>query len=233
VPIDPRRRQKKLERRKAKQKNQRRELARREAQGMPARLEQASAAPILHCCTTAEIGKRGMGQVLVSRQLGHGKVAYVVFLLDTYCLGVKDVMMDIVPRAVYERNLYAKLTRQGPLMPLKPECARKLVEGAVAYALDLGLAPHADYRAAKGVFGDIRAEECDQAYVFGKDGKPLFVAGPYDDPERCRYIRRTLEARCGPDGYHFILPAEGLDEELGEIDLLSDEPDELEWDPEE
>jgi hypothetical protein len=49
MAIDPRKRQKKLERRKAKQETQRRELARRDSQGISLRLEQASAAPVLHC----------------------------------------------------------------------------------------------------------------------------------------------------------------------------------------
>ena len=42
---DPRKQQKKLERRKAKEKAQRRELVRRESGGMPARLSAAAAHP--------------------------------------------------------------------------------------------------------------------------------------------------------------------------------------------
>ena len=86
MPIDPRRRQKKLERRKAKQKTERRELARRESGGLAARPAHAVTAPILHCCTTAGIWDVGMGEVLVSRQLAGGQVAVVVFLVDMVLL---------------------------------------------------------------------------------------------------------------------------------------------------
>jgi hypothetical protein len=37
----------------------------------------------------------------------------------------------------------------------------------------------------------------------GKDGKPYFVAGPYDD---ARKIMAKLEKAVGRDGFHFIMP---------------------------
>jgi hypothetical protein len=191
--MDPRKRQKKLERRMAKQKAERRELVRRESQGLHLRMNQASAAPILHCCAMDAIFHSGIGSVLVSRQLPNGSVAFVVFLVDMYCLGVKDVIVNIFPRPRYERDVYGKMIRQGGFLPLKPECARKLVEGAVQYALDLGLPPHADYRTGKLIFGDIEAEACPEQYTYGKDGMPLFIPGPYDDPARCTTILSGIE----------------------------------------
>jgi hypothetical protein len=80
----------------------------------------------------------------------------------------------------------------------------------VQYALDLGLPPHPDYRVAKLIFGSIPAEACTSRFVFGENGKPTFVAGPYDDPARCQQVLRALKERCGPDGYHFMVPADVL-----------------------
>jgi hypothetical protein len=223
MAVNDRKRQKKLERQKAKRKAERRELARRESGGLPARLAQAASAPILHCCTTSEIWEQGIGQVLISRELRNGDVAFVVFLLDIYCLGVKDVIMDVAPRPRYELKLYDKLARRDALVPLKPECLRKLVEGAVAYALDLGLAPYPDYSTAKLIFGDIRVEECAQEFEYGKDGKPFFVAGPHDSPAKCLRVVRSLEERCGSDGYHYILPV------TESMDFSTDESDPDSW----
>ena len=209
MSVDPRKRQKRLEKQKAKKKAERKETARRQSQGMPVRLEAASRAPILHCCCLKALWEVGMGNVLVSRELSSGNVAYVMFLVDTYCLGVKDVFSNIVPRAVYENKIYDRLLAQGSVQHLKPECARKLVEGAVEYARALELPPHADYRAGKLIFGDISAAACTQEFVFGHEGKPFFYAGPHDNAARCEDILRTLNRVCGPDGYHFIMPAGG------------------------
>jgi hypothetical protein len=207
MAVDARKRQKKLERQRAKKKAERRELARLSAGGLPARLREASAAPVLHCGTTASIWDKGIGQVLISRHLPDGRVAFVVFLVDRYCLGVKDVIMNVAPRAEYQSNLYEKIKVHSPFLPMKPECVRKLVESAVRYADDLGIAPYPDYRIAKTIFGDIPAEACAEEYEFGKDGRPYFFAGPYDTPARCREIMGLLEDRCGPGGYHFVVPA--------------------------
>jgi len=204
--MDPRKRQKKLERHRAKQKAERRGLVRRESQGLPSRISQASVAPILHCCVPSVLFEKGMGSVLVSRQLPNGEVAFAVFLVDMYCLGVKDVFVGISPRSRYDRDLYDKMTRQGEWTSLRPECARKLIEGAVQYALDLGLSPHPEYRTASRIFGDIQAEACPEQYIYGKDGKPFFIAGPNDDAFRCEAVLRALRGRCGPDGYHYLMP---------------------------
>lgn len=83
------------------------------------------------------------------------------------------------------------------MAPLKPECLRKLVEGAVQYAADLGLQPHADYRAARMIFGDIRTDECTEEFEYGKDGKPVFIMGPRDNPAECQRIFQAIENRIG------------------------------------
>jgi hypothetical protein len=205
MAIDPRRRQKKLEKKRAKKAAERRESARREAGGLASRIEQGATAPILHCFATANVMEDGIGEVLISRQLSHGNVAFAVFLVDMYCLGVKDVVVDIAPEALYRKNVYEKLLARCALIRMKPECARKLVEGAVQYALDMELPPHADYRIARRIFGDISAEACSEEFTYGKDGKPLFISGPYDDSAKCQRVLRLMEKHCGPGGSHYIM----------------------------
>ena len=222
---DSRKRQKKLERRKAKTKAKKKALARQEGRGMAIGLEKAAAAPILHCCTTDALWDEGISSLLISRKLRSGSVAYVIFLVDVYCLGVKNVILGVVPRSRYDWQVYEKLSDQYHLVKLKPEAARKLVEGAVEYARNLGLSPHPDYRKARLIFGDIDADACSEEFVYGKDGKPFFVAGPHDSPWRCKQIIRTLTDRCGPDGFHYLMPlgaAEAALLEGGEL-LMEDD----------
>lgn len=209
MATDPRKRQKKLERRKAKAKAERREMARRESKGLPSRIQRAATAPILHCCVSAEIWRKGIGHVLISRQLA-GQVAFAAFLVDVYCLGVKNAFANVTSRAQYDEQMYGRLARQDDLIKIQPECARKLVEGAVQYANSFGLSPHSDYHTAKLIFGDVVAEACNGQFTFGKDGKPFFVAGPYDDLARCQQILHILHNHCGSDGHHYLIPADEL-----------------------
>lgn len=203
---DSLKRQKKLERRKAKAKAKKKALVRQVSRGMALRFEEAAAAPILHCSTTATLWDEGISSVLISRKLKSGQVAFAVFLVDAYCLGVKNVMLGVVPRSRYDSQVYGKLSEEYGLVKLKPEAARKLVEGAVEYARGLGLPPHPDYRKASPIFGDVDADCCTEEFVYGKDGKPYFVAGPYDSPWRCKQIIRTLTDHCGPDGFYYTIP---------------------------
>ncbi len=210
MAVDARKRQKKLERKNAKKRAERRKLARLGARGLPARLKEASAWPVLHCGATPAVWDEGIGHVLLSREGKNGNVAFVDFLVDRYCLGVKNLIMAVAPRADYREKLYDPIVERDRLIRMKPECVRKFVEGAVEYAEDLGIAPYSDYRVARAIFGDIPAEACTEEFEFGKDGMPLFIAGPFDTPARCNDIVHTLTASCGPDGFHYVMPAEAM-----------------------
>lgn len=204
--LDPRKRQKKLERRALKQKEQKKALAKRDPRDVAVRLERSITAPILHTCGTRALWDQGIGYVLVSRELASGSVAFVMFLVDMYCLGVKDALYKIASRTEYDRDVYHKAFSAGDRVPLRPACARKLVEGAVEYARDLGIAPHRDYQKAQVIFGDIDTSVCSEEFEYGREGKPFFIAGPYDSPARCRQIAQLLVDRCGLGGADYLVP---------------------------
>ena len=213
MAIDPRRRAKQLAKKAAKQKTQRAKKRRSEATASarysPAEITRAAALPIHECLLLEKLFELGIGHVLVSRRLAN-RIAVVSFLVDVYCLGVKDVLFTIVPAERYN----SVVERSGGgfrMVRIDPACARKLVEGAVAYAQSLGLRAHEDYHASKLIFGDIDVTACTTEFEFGKDGKPLFVSGPYDTPARCRMILAALEEHCGPKGFHFVLGQGGFD----------------------
>jgi hypothetical protein len=198
MAVNQRRRQKKLEQRKAKQKAERRMQAQRESRGISGWLEQAAGAPILHCGYMADLWQKGIGEVLLSRTLKNGKVAFAAFLVDVYCLGVKNAMFNIVSRGQYD-DLCDRLRRRAPIVPIEPEAARKLVEGAVQYTGNMGLSPHPDYHTAKLIFGDISTEACTKEFTFGLNGKPCFIPGPYDGPARCEQVFHAIARHLGED----------------------------------
>lgn len=202
--LDPRKKQKKLERRKAKEK--RRALAERGSRDIAERFERAEAAPILDCCVTRVIWEQGIGNLLLSRVLPKGGVAFAAFLVDTYCLGVKNVTYGISSRAEYDWRIRGRIYEGYEVLNLAPQYARKLVESAVEYAASLGIPPHGDYRVAKEIFGDIDAAACVETFEFGKDGKPYFIGGPHDSPAKCERIVAILRDRLGPEGFHFTFP---------------------------
>jgi len=168
-------------------------------------------APIHECLIPESLFDMGIGNVIVSRKLPNGFIGAAFFLVDVFCLGVKDAFYDVMSPAEYDEKL-ASLQHE-TFRALHPTCARKLVEGAEAYARDLGFQPHPDYQIARRIFGDLDATACPTRYTFGKDGKPFFMSGPYDTPARCRKIIDTLTGRCGPEGFHYTVAVGGPLEE--------------------
>lgn len=204
MAANQKKRQKKLERRAAKRKDRRRELIRQRNRGLGELMSLASGAPVLHSRIANTVRDEGLGHVLLSRLLPNNRVAAVVFLVDRYCLGVKDCFGRLTVRAEYDA-FCKELDDKFETEDYTPADVRKLVEGAVDYARDLGLEPHPDYHRVKSIFGDIDARESRLKFEFGSEGKPLFINGPHDGPERCRRILSILEHSCGPGGYHYIM----------------------------
>jgi len=221
---DPRKRQKKLERRAAKRKEKRHVRVREQSAGLAERLRAAVPFPVLHCWIGNSIAETGIGWVVLSRAMPNGSIAAVSFLVDSYCLGVKNVHAEILPRSEYDYKYLREMMSKMPSRSAAPAEARKLVEEAVAYARELGFSPHADYPRAMVLFGDINAADSDAHFEFGKDGKPFFVNGPNDSPERCKQIVAILTKTCGPGRFDYMIGVGGpqmmlLGPDAGEGDI--------------
>jgi len=144
-------------------------------------------------------GPAGVALALVARAERGDRVTVCGFLVDTFCLGVKDA---IGPERMRDRDLPAFVRTYFKVFPSPPlrapiELARHLVLGAAEFASGLGFASHPDFEAARGHLG---AGELDGpcAITFGREGRPLYVQGPYDDPIA---IVATLRATIGAEGF--------------------------------
>jgi len=184
--------------------------------------------------------KLGIANVLVARSRSEKGVDFAVFLIDLFCLGVKDVLHH---EGLGEEEFSA--FREGPMgstirEPFHPACAKKLIEGAVAYATDLGFLPHRDYRKARRVLSGIDADTCPETFAYGEDGLPCYVRGSDDSDDRVERVLAVLERKCGPDGFKYVDPAEDDDDQDEEDDeddkdaargilmsWLADEPDDV------
>jgi hypothetical protein len=204
MAIDPRKRQKKLERRKAKDKARNRMAAVSQARWQANRFERAGSGRIVECLVPKALAADGIGGLVISRDLAGDSVAYATFLVDLLCLGVKDVAFGIVSHAEYDR-LIERLVEKFEYDSRSAEFVRKLVEESVAYARSVGIEPHRDYDRAKAIFGDVDASACQEHFEFGRDGKPLFVSGPSDSPQRCARIVTALTDRCGVGGFDYLV----------------------------
>jgi len=176
------------------------------AGSLAGRVRVASRGEVVHCLVPSTLFEDGLGHVAVARALPSGLLGCAFFLLDVHCLGVKDVVYAEMGEDKFQDRLAVVGTTQ-PLAQVDPAFARKLIRGAAAYAAALGLAAARDTPVIETIFGDVDANACAETFVFGKDGKPFYAPGPYDTPARIRVVTKTLEAKCGPGGWDYLLVA--------------------------
>lgn len=213
------RRQKKLALKKAKRNEERRVIARAESSGISGGMALASRWPVVQARVSATLWDQGMGYAVLVRRGPGGLAAMAMFLLDVYCLGVKDVIAHVAPDHAISASVARVNDNGGQWIDVSPEHVRKLVEGALGYALSLGLAPHRDCAAAMSIFGELESSQCATEFTFGFQGQPHFIAGPYDRQARVVEVLSTLRRTCGPDSFHYTVPIESSDmsDELEEV----------------
>lgn len=163
-------------------------------------------------CITKNWRGTGLASIIVTRIDDDGGAVAGFFLVDIFCLGVKDAwLLDGTDEAGLAEVMEARLPKD-IMETIHPAWAKKLIEGAVAYAERLGFAPHRDFRKARRVLGGIDAGMCTETFAYGDGGRPHYIQGQADDEERVRRVLAVLDTRCGPDGYDFTSYADLLDD---------------------
>ncbi len=165
--------------------------------------------PLLECLVSREWqDTMQLTQIVVARQAPDGRVAAGVFLIDLACLGVKDGFASLFSsRREYEQKLRSRVEGRQAMMKADLNLAAKLIREATRYAAELGFRPHPDSADAMLVLGEADPDACDVPIPLGgPGGKPLYIAGPYDNVQA---IMHRLLRKLGPDGFHYFVPVTG------------------------
>jgi hypothetical protein len=169
---------------------------------LPARALRAADAPIRYCFLTEAVFDIGIGTLILARGVTPHHVTFGSFLIDTCCLGIKDVMFESVESEAFE--MYLDATDVGsPLVPVDPSYARKLLRDLAAWSQSIGFAPHRDFAAVERMFGDVSADASDAVFRFGRDGKPVYIPGPIDTAALIQRRIEQLRKSLGDDGFGF------------------------------
>jgi hypothetical protein len=169
---------------------------------LPARVLRAAHVPIQHCFLNESVFETGMGTLIVARGATPHHVALGSFLIDVFCLGIKDVMFESVESEVFEMYMDA-MDSLSPVVSVDPSYARKLLRDLAAWSQSIGFGPHRDFVVVEPMFGDVSADASDAVFRFGRDGKPVYIPGPYDTAPLIRRRIEQLQKHLGDDGFGF------------------------------
>lgn len=173
---------------------------------MAPQIATAANSPIHEALVPARLFELGMGNLVFSRSLPDGRITLGVFLLDVFCLGVKNAFVATVARDEYAQRLRSWSTVES-FQPMPPACFRKLVEGGIAYAHDLGFSPHEDYAVVSQIFGEVESTACPTCFKYGHDGKPFYICGPHETATQVQAILEQLQRRLGTGNFDYLVLA--------------------------
>ena len=156
--------------------------------------------PFYECWMAGDLWESGLGEIIVVRKSYTGDFVIGVYLLDVFCLGIKDSFLRFANYTSYKFFVTiiseAIDSRSGEeLVNVEAVYAHSLMQQCANYAAKLGLKPHKSFNKTKKLLHDIAIDDS-LTFNFGKDGKPLYIPGPQDSQLTIEKTLRNIENAC-------------------------------------
>ena len=207
MTINQKRRQKALLKKRRKEKERRKKQSRSSSYYEYAHsaylIKNAKNYPLFECLINTDWQGKGMAHIFLSRKQPSNKLILGVYLVDIFCLGLKNTFCNANLSMEEYQKLKLSILKETAISAYPPGKACKIIFGAIEYARRLDFKPQKDFDLSQYVLEGLQNNDCDLTLEFGKDGKPLYIAGPDDDFEA---IIETLRKNVGEDNFHFIAP---------------------------
>ncbi len=213
MPQDPRKRQKAAMKKRSKQKvavkrrSHRQEFASLSSQTI---IRNARAFPLFECWISANWQKDDLGlvEILLARQQPDGDICFGVYLIDKFCLGLKNTFANAgFSRTRYQNEVRGRIFRQTDPVVCPIELAHQMIYASIEYAAQFGFTPEKDFALSQYLLAPRGELEEPYHLTFGKNGKPFFVSGPHDN---AAHILKQLEKTAGPGNYDYLVALDDL-----------------------
>lgn len=182
--------------------------------------ERAASLPIYKCYINETWKQGGEAMVVVSRERGNGNLCVAFFLVDVFCLGVKDAFGEV---NYTKENLQAYIDRNTFFKETDYPLVHNIVYGAIEFAEESGIEPCKEFE----TWGNVLSEDNDDIPLidieFGKNGKHLLVT---EAGSKESLLIPSLRKKLG-DNFDYLISDADSDEleDYGELE----EPYSYEW----
>ncbi len=141
-------------------------------------IKNSVAFPVYQCIVNEGWQEQGLANIFVVRQLPNMKFIFGVYLVDLFCLGLKDTFCNA---NMHYAPIQSMLAQSGlNLLPIDYEDARSVIFGGIEFASKHGFIPNHGWKDTKHVVEPDRP--FNDRFEFGSHGKPVYIQGPHDDP---------------------------------------------------
>ena len=149
-------------------------------------------------------GDSGLAVVVVARRQPNGNIVFGNYLVDMFCLGLKNTFCnaDVPASQFHHEHLPYFYRNTAQSMSISPALAHEIIYGGIEYAAKFDFRPQRDFRDSQWVLDPPETHPRSGKVEFGKDGKPLFISGPYDNAEA---IVRQLRRTAGEGNFNYLM----------------------------
>ena len=167
-------------------------------------IKNARELPIHECLINPQWKEEGMATILISRKQIDGKLAFGTFMVDTFCLGLKNTFCNAnITSDEYENTFKEKMYSLTSYIECDIDLAHQIIYGAIDFARGLGFEPQRDFKLSRYILEEPSETAFSFHIEFGKDGKLFYIAGPNDNVD---FIIRKLTERFGVENFNFTHP---------------------------
>ncbi|MBR6284227.1 MAG: hypothetical protein IKR25_08050 [Muribaculaceae bacterium] len=147
------------------------------------------------CYISSDLVECGEGMVIVSRLHNGGRVSLAAYLVDSYCLGVKNTYFNLRLEPYEFEDHIHNINADLELREITYEEAHNWVWGSVAWAEKAGIKPHKDFAITKMMLD--QADACATMDLeFGRNGEHFLVVNTMQELD---HYLPTLRDHLGED----------------------------------
>ena len=178
-------------------------------------MQKGRSLPIDSCWILEDWQDVGETTVLIARRHASGKYTIGLYLVDTFCLGLKDTFYKFNVSSQEYDDLLDQISIGGNYIQVSYNEAHNLIFGAIAFAEEAGIKPSPEFALTQYLLEEDTEDVPLIEYEFGKNGKHFLVAK--NNLELNTYLP-LLEKNLPEEEYDFIFPDELEEDEDEEED---------------
>jgi len=161
--------------------------------------------PIYECWINADWENSGMANIVIARRHTNGNITFCLYLVDLLCLGVKDTFFKFNITETEYRNFLEKLEEEMGMKITGYALVHNIILSGVEFAEEYGFKPYKDFTSVTEFMLEEDNDDIELIEIeCGRDGKPLYIQGPFEDAVKSNKIMKQLEHSAGVGNYDFI-----------------------------
>lgn len=184
--------------------------------------QKAKNLPIYECLVNENWKEEGLVHVHIARQHSNGNITHAFYLVDLYCLGVKDTGFRFNDSISEYEELRERMDDNENFVQCSYALAHNIVYAGWIYGEELGFKQHKEFVFITQFMLEDDTDEIEFIDIeCGKEGRPFLIRSNFMLSTEFNKHRKHLEAKFGEDGFEW---ADESNEEFD--DYEEDEEDE-------